>query len=115
MALPLVNKTTVNSMTPKFMGMAALSLALFCGSVLADDCTEASTLIQKAQDAYNAVDARGFAWVPTATYLADAKAEHASGACEQAMVHAQRALDTAKAAMAQAENEATAWQSRVLK
>lgn len=102
-------------MTPKFMGVAVLSLALFSGSVFADACSEASALIQKAQEAYNAVDARGFAWVPTETYLAEAKAERAAGACEQAMVQAQRALDTASAAMTQAENEVTAWQSRVPK
>jgi hypothetical protein len=102
-------------MTSKFLGVAALSLTLLSGAVLADECSEANALIQQAQETYNAVDAVGFAWVPTQTYLADAKVEHAAGACAQAMVHAQRALDTAKAAMAQAKNEATAWQSRVPK
>lgn len=102
-------------MTPKFVGMAALSLMLVSGSVLADECSEANALIQTARDAYDAVDARGFAWVPTEAYLTEATADSAAGACEQAMVHAQRALDTAKAAMVQAENEATAWQSRVPK
>ena len=102
-------------MTYKFMGVAALGWTLFSGAVLADECSDANALIQQAQEAYKAVDARGFAWVPTQTYLADAKAEMAAGACSQATVHAQRALDTATAAMVQAENEVTAWQSRVPK
>lgn len=102
-------------MTFKFMGMVALSAILSSGSAAAEVCAEAGALLQKALQAYDAVDARGFAWVPTETHLADAKTKRAEGACEQAMVHAQRALDTAKAAMAQAENEATAWQSRVPK
>ena len=102
-------------MTSKFMGVATLSAMLFSVTAMGDECAEASALLQKAQSAYDAVDARGFAWVPTETYLSDAKSEHAAGACAQAMEHAQRALDTAKAAMAQAEKEATAWQSRVPK
>jgi len=100
-------------MTPKLVGLAILGCALTNVNVFADECDDAVALIEKAQSAYEIVDAKGFAWVPTETYLADAKTENSAGACAEAIVRAQRALDTANAAMRQAEVEAAAWQSRV--
>lgn len=102
-------------MIPNFTGALVLGVLLSSSSVFAGDCAEADSLIQKAKGAYAAVDARGFAWVPTETYLADATAERTVDACLDAMIHAQRALDTANAAMKQADYENTAWQSRVPK
>lgn len=76
-------------------------------------CETASELLQEGQQAYQEVDALGFAWRATQDHLDTARAEITSGDCDLASESAQRAIKTARAAMQQALTEQTAWQARV--
>ena len=76
-------------------------------------CETASELLQEGQQAYQEVDALGFAWRATQDHLDAAEAEIAAGDCARGSESAQRAIKTARAAMQQALTEQTAWQARL--
>ena len=85
-----------------------LSFNVNAGSDFDSAWTAAEELRQQTADIRNE-------WGNTGKILAQAKAEHAAGNKESAMTLVAQAHEQALDAIAQAEREKSAWQSRVIK
>lgn len=94
---------------------AGLALALCAAATQAADCDQGAELLSQAQQAYADVVEVGFAWKTTEDYIEDARKAEMNGDCAALNAHAQRALNTAKAAMEQFHAEQDAWRNRVPK
>lgn len=95
--------------------LAGLALAICAVTTQAADCDQGAELLSQAQQAYADVVEVGFAWKTTEDYLQDAQKAEMNGDCAALNAHAQRALNTAKAAMEQYHVEQEAWRNRVPK
>lgn len=79
-----------------------------CASELDARLAEAEDLRQKAADA-------GYEWLETAALLEQARDEVDNGSVDSAMALIEKARLQAEAALRQAEHEAEAWRTRVLR
>ncbi len=87
-------------------------IALLAAPVLAEDIgarlAEAEDLRQKAAEA-------GYEWLETAALLEQAREEAEKGSLDNAIALIEKARLQAEAALTQAEREAEAWRSRVVR
>ena len=88
--------------------VVALLAAPGCASELDAQLAEAEDLRQNAADA-------GYEWLETAALLEQARDEVENGSVDSAMALIEKARLQAEAALSQAEHEAEAWRTRVVR
>lgn len=88
------------------------SCLLFCAHAWAGDASATSKLIDNAAAKYQKSETLGFAWRNAKLALEEARSAYDSKDYDQAQSSAEQSIRLSDAAIAQAEREADAWQTR---